>query len=1024
MTETNRPLEELLDENTHLRYRLEEAQETLRAIGKGEVDAFMVSGPDGEQVFTLRGAEQPYRVLVETMSDGAATLSEDGTIIYCNNALAEMLDMQPQQLIGTELGTYVASADRQLYTNLLKSSALINSAVEISLLTVTGNSVPVNFSCRAYDLSGCRHISAIITDLTLQKRNEEIIAYERSARQAEEKLREAQQFSEQIINSAQEGVIVYGPDLRYRVWNPFMEHLTGMTAAEVIDRHPLELFPFLQESGVIERLEKVLAGETPGSVDFPYYTPKTERSGWASDLSAPLRNTKDEIIGIIATVRDITLRKEAEEKLRENETFTIDVMDSLLSTIAVLDSNGVIVAVNEVWRRFTQENCGSTAIEYGVGVNYLNACKITDGRDDEGARAAFIGLSAVLQGEQDYFSMEYPCHSPDEQRWFIMNVSRLSGSRRGAVVSHTDITLRKNAEDVTLWQKQRLEELNFELENKTHRLENANYELEILNLELEQRRNEAEASNSAKSQFLANMSHEIRTPLNAIIGFSALTLKSSLPPRQHDYIGKIHSAGELLLNIINDILDFSKIEARQLKMEQIPFRLNIMTDNVISIVQQNAIDKGLNLLVETSPDVPSCLVGDPHRLGQIIVNLLSNAVKFTERGEIKLSTTLLKQENDRVQLNFSVSDTGIGITAAQIDRLFHPFTQADGSTTRRFGGTGLGLSISKQLVELMSGEIWCESVPGEGSRFCFTAWFDNCNENELEECNYVCSSHCGQKAASFDFSGSRILLVEDNEINRQLALELLKETGAIVHVAGDGQEAVTMTTKGSTSYDLVLMDIQMPVMDGYEATRMIRSDSRFTSLPIIAMTAHAMQEEQQKIREAGMDAHITKPIEARTLLRMLGFFLGAQESSAHLRDILDDDSGIEPIIPDIKGLDVAEALSHLDEDRKLYLWVLSSFVENQSNTAKEIEEALNAGDAKLALRHAHTMKGLAGTIGAVELEKLLQTLEDALDQGASPANVKDALDLFAAGLDRLLTELKIHLPAAPEAEETGGHNDQ
>ncbi|MEI6207416.1 MAG: response regulator, partial [Desulfuromonadales bacterium] len=250
------------------------------------------------------------------------------------------------------------------------------------------------------------------------------------------------------------------------------------------------------------------------------------------------------------------------------------------------------------------------------------------------------------------------------------------------------------------------------------------------------------------------------------------------------------------------------------------------------------------------------------------------------------------------------------------------------------------------------------------------------------------------------------------------------ETGAIVHVAGDGQEAVTMTTKGSTSYDLVLMDIQMPVMDGYEATRMIRSDSRFTSLPIIAMTAHAMQEEQQKIREAGMDAHITKPIEARTLLRMLGFFLGAQESSAHLRDILDDDSGIEPIIPDIKGLDVAEALSHLDEDRKLYLWVLSSFVENQSNTAKEIEEALNAGDAKLALRHAHTMKGLAGTIGAVELEKLLQTLEDALDQGASPANVKDALDLFAAGLDRLLTELKIHLPAAPEAEETGGHNDQ
>ncbi|MEI6209909.1 MAG: response regulator, partial [Desulfuromonadales bacterium] len=240
------------------------------------------------------------------------------------------------------------------------------------------------------------------------------------------------------------------------------------------------------------------------------------------------------------------------------------------------------------------------------------------------------------------------------------------------------------------------------------------------------------------------------------------------------------------------------------------------------------------------------------------------------------------------------------------------------------------------------------------------------------------------------------------------------ETGAIVHVAGDGQEAVTMITEGSTSYDLVLMVIQMPVMDGYEATRMIRSDSRFTSLPIIAMTAHAMQEERQKIREAGIDAHITKPIDARTLLRVLGFFLSAQESSAHLRDILDDDSGIEPIIPDIKGLDVAEALSRLDGDRKLYLWVLLSFLENESNAAMEIEEALNGGDTKSALRHLHTVKGIAGTIGALKLTELAMVLETTIGQDDPHANIMMALEPFAAELERLMKELNDHLQVASQ----------
>ena len=528
----------------------------------------------------------------------------------------------------------------------------------------------------------------------------------------------------------------------------------------------------------------------------------------------------------------------------------------------------------------------------------------------------------------------------------------------------------------------------------------------------------AHAANRFKSEFLANMSHEIRTPLNAIIGFSALTLKTNLPPRQQDYIRKINTAGELLLTIINDILDLSKIEAGRMVMEQIPFRLETMLATVVSLVQQKAVDKGLQVAVESAPEVSSCLIGDGHRLGQIISNLLSNAVKFTERGQITLETALLAKEENRVQLKFSVSDTGIGISAEQITKLFQPFTQADGSTTRRFGGTGLGLSISKQMVEMMGGEIWCESTPGVGSIFRFTAWFGIGPANDTEYLPSGGAAGGGNKSQSFDFSGSRVLLVEDNEINQHLAIELLRETGAVVHLAVNGKEAVTMITGGGAPYDLVLMDLQMPEMDGYEATRSIRSDRRFATLPIIAMTAHALQEAQQKINDAGMDAHITKPINAQTMLRTMRAFLSDQTPEEEHNDSRGITPGDDPVIADSAGLDISGALSRLDGNRKLYLWLLRSFVEQESNAVTVIEEALRGGDPKLAELRAHTIKGTAGSMGAVELQDLARSLEKAIARDESPDRVRTALERFSVELDRLLTELTAHLPGVAPTDTT------
>jgi len=362
------------------------------------------------------------------------------------------------------------------------------------------------------------------------------------------------------------------------------------------------------------------------------------------------------------------------------------------------------------------------------------------------------------------------------------------------------------------------------------------------------------------------MSHELRTPMNAIMGMTDLALRRASDTRQRDQLGKVVQASTHLLGVINDILDISKIEADRLVLENTVFRLGDVLDNLRTLVGERAAEKGLQFGIKLPAELATlAVVGDPLRLGQVLLNLTANAIKFTSAGAVEVAVSRYPGLDDRLVLCFSVHDTGIGIGAAEQARLFTPFLQADSSTTRHYGGTGLGLAISRSLVHMMGGEIGVESMPGEGSTFWFTIVLGKADAQH--QAAPAPRRLAAEAAIRSQYAGRRILLVEDEPINQEVARELLSMLGLNVDLAVDGRQAVTMAAQGG--YDLILMDMQMPNMNGIDATLAIRGQAGCASVPILAMTANAFSEDRQRCLDAGMNDHISKPVEPSVLFETL-----------------------------------------------------------------------------------------------------------------------------------------------------------
>ena len=794
----------------------------------------------------------------------------------------------------------------------------------------------------------------------------------------DESVKESQARAQMLIDASLDAIVSIDGDGRIIAWNAQAEPVFGHAAEDAMGKDLADLIvpPELRSAhrhGIARYISTGNATILGKRIEVQGLRADGTQFPMELTLSKLLQNGKH---FFTAYIRDISDRKASEAKIRQ---LSMAVEQSPV-VVAITDLEGHLEYVNEAFVQSTgysrQEALGQNPRVLQSGDTPAQTYKdlwkaMTEGRAWEG-----VFYNRRKDGSRYTEAAQItPIRQPDGRITHYM-ASKEDITEKGRMIAELE-QHRDHLEDLVTSRTAQLEEAG--------RI--------------------AESANRAKSAFLANMSHEIRTPMNAIVGFSHLLRRDSPTPAQVERLNKIETAASHLLSIINDILDISKIEADRLQLEQTDFHLGSLMDNVYSLIAGQAREKGL--VIDVDPDsVPVWLRGDPTRLRQALLNYAGNAIKFTSSGFIALRARLLQETPDDVFVRFEVEDTGIGIPVDKQASLFQAFEQADISTTRKYGGTGLGLAITRRLAQLMGGDAGVESVVGQGATFWFTARLQR--GRGLMEADVTLFAHSAEVELQ-RYAGMRILLVDDVDINREIAQQILETTGLLIDTAADGQEAVDLAR--ITPYALVLMDLQMPVMDGLEATRAIHALADRSTVPILAMTANAFDEDRRACMEAGMVDFIAKPVDPEHLFSTLLKWLPTPNRDAPAPMALGSGCavavGSHPSLEKLPGLDIANGLRTWRQ-AEVYAKFLRKFAVDYQGSVQAMAQALQDGDGGAAAALAHKLKGAAGNLALTDVARSAGEMDQKLKAGGE---VDSALELLQQALQTALTSIAQYAPA-------------
>jgi PAS domain S-box-containing protein len=929
---------------------LRNAEQTLVAHEQAEV--------------ALRASEARFRSYFDSPLIGIAITSIDKGWLEINDRLCQILGYSREALRQKTWAELThpedLAADVAQFERMLRGES-DSYALEKRFVCADGRIMPtiIGIACVRTVDARPDYFVALVQDMTAH-------------RQAEETLRESEEKFRLAFDNANTGMCLVDLQGRLLQVNDKMSAIFGYSkrALESMNVNDLAV---TEDAGLSPAfIERALHGTEDSGVFEKRYRHQQGHLIHCLVASSLVRDAQQQPKYFISQVQDMTQRRQIEEALRISEERYRILAENALDVIWTMEPDGRISYVSpavEKVRGFTPEEALRQPLE-----DILTP-------DSQAVVAAYFkGLQTAAQagrapenfrGELEYWRKDgstlwceviaCPLHGSDGRFVQILGVTR-------------DISERKRYEQ-----------------------------------ELQQARDVAEIANRAKSTFLAHMSHEIRTPLNVVLGLAQVLNREPLAANQRDMVERIQLAGQSLLALINDLLDLSKIEANQLGIERLPFDLATLLDKLKRLMEPAAQAKGLAFRVEALPESLGPLVGDPPRLEQVLVNLLGNAVKFTEQGQVTLSVRTLQVDVAAVRLHWAVCDTGIGIPHDALDRLFTPFTQAEEGIARRFGGTGLGLSISKRLVELMGGEIGVTSQLGQGSTFWFELPLERASEGEAGV-SALSPDGVSPAPAGPLLTGTHFLVVDDSAMNRDLVERALALEGATATLAANGQQAVQILQTGLREFAAVLMDVRMPVMDGLTATRLIREELGLTELPVIALTAGVLAEEQDAARAAGVNAILFKPLNLDQMATLLLKWVKPRPPASNTATAAASGQPASPAqlltcpdaagdFPDISGIDRLRAAETLSDNRDLFLRLLARFADEFADAAERTTDDLARGERETPARRMHTLRGNAGSLGALDLMVLAEGLEAAIERGETN------LEMQIATLDRQLADL-------------------